>query len=52
MFVNQGIKAVRGEASWDPCVLRNKLNVKQKAASIEGFQKVIRKQSHTPDVES
>lgn len=37
MFLNQGIKAVRGEDSWDPCVPHNK----PKQAPI--FQEVIRK---------
>lgn len=35
MFLNQQIKAVRGEASWDPSVPDNKPNETQEAASIK-----------------
>lgn len=35
MFLNQQIKAVRGEASWDPSVPDSKPNETQEAASIK-----------------
>lgn len=43
MFLNQGIKVVRGDGSWDPSVPHNKTNVTQEAASIKFSKKVITK---------
>lgn len=46
MFLNQGIKVVRGEGSWDPSVPLNITSAGQEAASIK-FTKSNHKNNHT-----
>lgn len=46
MFLNQGIKVVRGDGPWDPSVPHSKTNVTQEAASIK-VSKSNHKSSHT-----